>query len=266
MEPGNRSILGLKAHAGAQLLSSEESAATFRGRDMSFNQGRRHGFTLIELIMVLGIIGVLTCLILPAMATARERANQVKCAAQLHGLGLALVMYSNNNNGWLPDWSGWHVYPPGSSPEGEAGLSWTEKLMPYYPAPDSPVYNCPAFGAKFVNYFMTARWSGLNGRHSFKFTDIQMTSRFIVSGDDSQSHYYPPPWGTSSLTTDDCDRDDFGESLLAFPGDDGGFRMHRAGDNVLFDDGHVACFREFDVTSMTFHPRLMCAWKDVTAD
>jgi prepilin-type N-terminal cleavage/methylation domain-containing protein len=232
---------------------------------MSSDQRRHRGFTLIELLVVLGIIAILISLLVPALATARESANQVKCAAQLHGLAQALLMYSNNNQGWLPDWSDWHVYPSGS-PGDTPGLAWTEKLMPYYVPPDSPAYNCPSFGTTLMNYYMTARWSGLNGRHSVKLTDITMNSRFIVSGDDSQSHYYPPPWGTSTNTTDDVDRDDFGEALLAFPGEDGGFLMHRAGNNVLFDDGHVACFKSFDITYMTFHPHFMLAWKDVKAD
>ena len=222
-------------------------------------------FTLIELLVVIGIISILLSLLLPALSLARESGNQIKCAAQLRQLGVAMVMYSNGNSGWLPDWSGWHVWPPGS-PEDEKGASWTEKLMPYYVSPDSKAYNCPSFPATYNNYFMTARWSGLHKQHSVKLSNIRMASRFIVSGDDSQSHYYPPPYGTSSNKTDDCDRDDFGESMLAFPGEDGGFRMHHAGNNALFDDTHVAVFKDFDRNSMTFHPTSMRTWKEVTAD
>jgi prepilin-type N-terminal cleavage/methylation domain-containing protein len=222
------------------------------------------GFSLVELLVVIGIIALLVSMLMPVLRTVRENAKRVVCSTQLHQLGMAFQMYTNNNAGWLPDWSGWHVYPDGSSPYDSPGLGWTEKMAPYL-SPASPIYNCPSFPGKMFNYFIEGEWAGINGRHSFKLTDVKMTSRMVLSGDFTQSALYPPPFGTSDNSSDDCDRDDFGMPCLVFP-DEGGFVMHRGGNNVLFDDFHVETFRAFDASRITYHPHKMASWEQVRAE
>ena len=223
----------------------------------------RTGFSIVELLVVIGIISLLISLLLPALRAARENAKTVTCASQLRQLGMAFTMYANEHGGWLPDWSGWQVYPDGSSPYDSPGLGWVEKMAPYL-SPTSPVYHCPSFPGTMYNYFMEAQWAGTNGRHSFKFTDVKMTSRMLISGDFTQTALYPPPYGTGDNPTDDCDRDDFGMACLVFP-DEGGFLMHRTGNNVLFDDLHVETFASFDPSRITFHPLKMASWSEVRA-
>jgi prepilin-type N-terminal cleavage/methylation domain-containing protein len=227
-------------------------------------------FTLVEVLVVLGIIAVLMSLLMPAITLVRRQSEATKCASNLRQLGMALQMYANSNKGWMPDWSAWHTYPDGQGSDDVPGLGWTEKLQPYFVAPDNAAYNCPSFRSQEprINYFLAAKWSGVNGRKAMRFADVTMSSRFVLSGDKTQRGLYPPSFGTNEHLGDDCDPDDFGDGLavMAWPWQQGGFWMHKGGNNVLFDDLHVAMYSRYDRTAMTFHPKRMLDWGEVIRD
>lgn len=63
----------------------------------------RGGFTLIELLVVIAIIGILAGLLLPVLSRARDKGNAARCQSNLRQLGLAAMMYDEDNQ----------VYPVG---------------------------------------------------------------------------------------------------------------------------------------------------------
>jgi prepilin-type N-terminal cleavage/methylation domain-containing protein len=108
------------------------------------------GFTLLELLVVIGIIGVLASLLLPALSMAKAYARSTTCKNHLRQMGLALKMYVDDHHSRYPFYLGSRG-PSYGDAVGQGGRAkglvyWSSKLIPYYPLNwTNHAFHCPGY-------------------------------------------------------------------------------------------------------------------------
>lgn len=160
-------------------------------------RGRRGGFTLTEMLVVLGILCVLMAILLPALSAAKRQSRKTACAARLRVIGQALAIYLSENGDVLPQGCTSNsldslqsrmgitslqinsvkvidgiVPPPASDAKylGPPGFSMPQAPMPFYLGKGAPVsdkvWSCPAIRGGAPGLFRTYQYVETNRSQS----------------------------------------------------------------------------------------------------
>lgn len=215
------------------------------------------GFTLVEMLVVLAIIGILAAILFPAFSRVREGANRATCASNLKQLGLGFQLYTRDNGGF---------YPPITPWRGSAWCSlWADRIYPYVRS--EQVFECPTIEGGEFKAGCPAEYNDADvnpaliqdGRrvHYHGSYDVNTFSGYrdidanggVISFPDKLVHEvrYRRPSSTILLLDGNGEFVNISEHKPPFEGTEGLKRYgvdapHDEGSNVAFADGHVKYF------------------------
>jgi prepilin-type N-terminal cleavage/methylation domain-containing protein len=215
----------------------------------------RSAFTLIELLVVIAIIAILASMLLPALATAKQKAWTIRCNSNLHQIALGMTMYADDANGRYPE-SGGAI--PWNTTGAQTNLSWMQQLFPY--VGNTNVFHCPSNKLLPVNrqsafnYFNGARAAFViaGTAAAVNSTQIHFPVAYVLSGD------------TLDFEPTDSDKDDYTQNCVGgldngWPSED--WQAHGKGQNILFSDGHSQWYNGYKTNEMTFRYDSMHGWE-----
>jgi len=190
-------------------------------------------FTLIELLVVIAIISILAAILFPVFARARENARRASCMSNLKQIGLGVMMYTQDYDGFYPK-SGWATGEALPCPAGSNACSATWYIRVYLYVKSVQIFNCPS-GDKTWDGKSTGTGNLSYGYNTLLGTvtavnesAIQMPSQTIMMADT----YGTVPY--SLYQVNNIDGSDVVHSMIS--------DRHLNGATVNFADGHVKWF------------------------
>jgi prepilin-type N-terminal cleavage/methylation domain-containing protein/prepilin-type processing-associated H-X9-DG protein len=152
---------------------------------------KRKGFTLVELLVVIAIIALLMGILMPALARVRQIAYRMICGTNIAGIGKAMLMYANDNEG---------LYQHSGGP----GAMWTDEHKIYaFADEDGEHYGLPPFCRVTVTsaLYLLIRYADLTPK------------QFVCKGDIGTKVFKLPATVASTTITDVTDVWDFGDTI-----------------------------------------------------
>lgn len=245
-------------------------AITVTGRPRHFLQ--RAAFTLIELLVVIAIIGILASMLLPALGKAKDKSKSAKCQANEKQLALAMLLYAEDFDQYLPDLYsyGWNTPSPAFSVI-PGGLWWFQILTNanYLPslAVSNNIWRCPDVKQGDISVFAGIPWEGYgpqegniiryatNGPapstqaiHSRRLPDITRPTEIWLLGDVGvPKNVADVPNGGYRTEIVTFAVDALGQYPAAGPKQPACRHLLKA--NISFVDGHVATWNYSDLTN-----------------
>jgi prepilin-type N-terminal cleavage/methylation domain-containing protein/prepilin-type processing-associated H-X9-DG protein len=156
-----------------------------------------HGFTLVELLVVISIIALLLSIIMPALGKARESARSLVCKSNLRGINMAASLWSEDNDGWAVGTSWAWPNPIGTIDNPSSLQNYTNSVRGQE---KRNIFACPS--AKNAGFF---GWSTGTPSDDLSSDDAEKQYTYAVNGWISAAFYEGGPGSTAS------DRGVFGE-------------------------------------------------------
>jgi prepilin-type N-terminal cleavage/methylation domain-containing protein/prepilin-type processing-associated H-X9-DG protein len=197
-----------------------------RGQDGSAFAATAAGFTLLELLIVIAIVGVLASLLLPVVGRTQRKARETSCVSNLRQLGVGLALYADDHGGRLPFAEPLPSHPVATNPP----LPGIRAILSPYVAASAGVFRCPEDKVgRFEREGTSYEWNYLlNG----KLLHAPSTEGAIPVGSDV-FFFGSLDLGTSKMPL----LYDYENFHLGSRGSTNGVRAHK---NAVFADGHVA--------------------------